>query len=75
MPFDKLVPFDKLRMRRARDGAGEAEHLAGDGGGHHRARFAGGDQAAIAPAEPALPLPGDVADLLGQSVRAIEVGG
>ena len=30
-----------------RDGPGEAEHLAGDGGAHHRGRLAGGDQPAV----------------------------
>ncbi len=56
------------------DGPGEAEHLAGDGHRHHRDRLAGGDQSAIAGAESALPLPGDVTNLLGKPFQAIEVG-
>ncbi len=55
------------------DGPGEAEHLAGGGRRHHMNGLAGGDQPAIAGAEPALPLPGDVADLLGKPFQALEV--
>src|SRR6266478_5086585 len=47
------------------DGPDEASGFAGDRGGDDVGRLAGADEAAIARAQPQLPLPGDVADQLG----------
>ena len=55
----------RLELDLARDRPDEADHLARDRRGHHDPGLAGGDQMPIAPAEPQLRLPGDVADGLG----------
>ncbi len=60
------------RCDLAGDGPGEAEHLAGDGGGHQGGILALDAHAAIAGAEADLGFPGDVADRLGLALETIE---
>src|SRR6516225_4122634 len=52
------------------DGPDEASEFAGDRGGDNVGRLAGADEAAIARAQPQLPLPGDVSDQLGLALLA-----
>ena len=64
--FSHVRSDGRSRPDVAGDGPGEAQHLAGDGGGHHVGRLAGRVEPSVAGAQPELGLPGDVAHRLRQ---------
>jgi len=62
---------DRRRGHRSGDCPDKANHLAGDRCGDDDSRLAGGDQMAVALAHSQLPLPGDVAHGLGQTLDPV----